>query len=688
MDKEIRKNRLFLEGIEEEEFYFPEDKEPVRVRRSYNKLIIFWILMGLFVLGGIGFAVYHQFFRTSSAGSEFAGAFNKDLIQNKSDINRLLERPYIPDGNANPALTKCINLYKERFTRQAFDTCNEFLNSTGTQEEKSIALTVLGVIHDESGRYPQAIERLQKAIQYDPKNFYAYYNLTLSYKHAGRFADARMAALKAKEIAPNDPRVSLLAGNLFNELNDPDSAIDAYKEGLSASPDDMYLTYNLGVSYFKKGEIPQAEEEFKKVVIKTPSGRLAALSHSYLGNIAYNKQDYKNAEYHFRQASNLSPNEAKYLYNLAIVLQKNGNKEEALKYLELARDAGANDPEIYRLIAEGFSNLNQGEMSISALQKSLKYNPTDLDSLFQLAEAYYNKGDLLSAEETYRRIVSSTPGDSFTETALINLGVVLDQMERYGEAVATLNRVIELNPKNAKAYHTLGIVYKHSGNGTLAIENWRKSTAIEPENIQSREALGDYLLENKFFREAIEEYTGLVKHKDDAYKVYLKMAEAYMGMQDDSNAEKILLKVLNSSRDGADLKNAHKKLALLYNKSKDPDLKNRAKDEAFRSAHMDPNDMEGRLVLAKILIDSNSILDREKAIDELTAIVRSDVRPKTAATAYNYLGICYYKNGEFKRAVRAFQSSIDLDPSLSEAYENKRAASAALEENTRREGYF
>ncbi|PKA02482.1 tetratricopeptide repeat protein, partial [Leptospira ellisii] len=254
MDNDIRKNRLFLEGMEEKELYFPEERAAVRVRRSYNKLLIFWILAGALVLGGLGFAVYYQFFKTKSAAGEFAGGFNKDLVQNKSDINRLLERPYLPDGNANPALAKCINLYKERFTRQAFDYCNEFLDSTGTQEEKSIALTVLGVIHDESGRYPQAIERLQRAVQFDPKNFHAYYNLTLAYKHAGRFADARMAALKAKEIAPNDPRVSLLAGNLFNELNDPDAAIDAYKEGLSASPDDMYLTYNLAVSYFKKGD--------------------------------------------------------------------------------------------------------------------------------------------------------------------------------------------------------------------------------------------------------------------------------------------------------------------------------------------------------------------------------------------------------------------------------------------------
>lgn len=113
MDKEIRKNRLFLEGIEEKELYFPEDKEPVRIRRSYNKLLIFWILTGVLVLGGLGFAVYHQFFRKSTPDSEFANSFNKDLVQNKSDINRLLERPYLPDGNANPALTKCINLYKE-----------------------------------------------------------------------------------------------------------------------------------------------------------------------------------------------------------------------------------------------------------------------------------------------------------------------------------------------------------------------------------------------------------------------------------------------------------------------------------------------------------------------------------------------------------------------------------------------
>ncbi|PNV74441.1 tetratricopeptide repeat protein [Leptospira inadai] len=689
MENPIRKNRIFLETEEPKtSAYYGEEPDEFRPRRSYNKLAFFWGAMVLLVL--LAFLAAGWYYYTHRPGDLAGGSFSgsKDLLAPKGDISRLLERPYLPEGSANPQLTKCINLYKERFTRQAFDYCTEFLNGPSTEQEKSVALTVLGVIHDEAGRFPLAIERLQKAVLFDPKNVHAYYNLTLAYKHNGQFADARSTAMKAKELAPDDPRIALLAGNLFNEINDPDAAIDAYKRGLSTAPDDPYLTYNLAVSYFKKGELPQAEEQFKLVILKSRGGKLSALSNAYLGNITYNRGDYGSAEHYFREAATLSPNDAKALYNLSVVLKKNGKMEEALKYLEMAKLAGASDPEIFRSIADSFEQLNQGEQSIDALHKGLKYNPNNLDLLFQLAETYYNRGDLLAAEETYRRIVDSTPGDSFTETALINLGVILDQMERYGEAVTYLNRVLDINPKNAKAYYNLGLVYKHTGNGVQSIENFRKSAYLDPTDIKPKEALGDYYLENKFYREAIEEYSALFKQKEDYYKVALKLAEAYAGSNQTSSAEKILLQILNQSKNSAELQQAHKKLALLYNKSKDPDLRNRAKDEAYRSAHMDPDDYEGRLVLTKILLDSNSVLDREKAIEELTAIVRSEVKPKTASTAYNYLGVAYYKNGEYKKAVRAFQNSIDLDPSNTEAYDNKRAASAALEGSSQREGVF
>ncbi|WP_167884092.1 tetratricopeptide repeat protein [Leptospira wolffii] len=691
MENPIRKNRIFLETEEPKpSFYYGDEPEEFRPKRQYGVMAYFWGAMVAVVLLFLALGIWYQFFRDKTpdfAGSGFGGG--KSLLLPKGDVSQELERPYLPNGTNNPALTKCVNLYKERHSEEAFHKCNEFLAGPATDAEKSIALTVLGIIYDQAGgRSAQAIDALQKAILKDPNNIYAYYNLVLAYKHGGQPTAARNVALQAQKIAPDDPKIQLMVGNLFNEINDPDAAIDAYRQGLSSSPDDPYLTYNLAVSYFKKGEIPQAEEQFKLVVLRSRGGKLAALSSSYLGNIAYNRGDYTAAEHHFREAAVLTPNDAKALYNLSIILKKNGKLEESLKYMELAKQSGANDPELFRSIAEGFEQLNQGEQSIDALQKGLKYNPNNLDLLFQLAETYYNRGDLLAAEETYRRIVNSTPGDSYTETALLNLGVVLDQMERYGEAITYLNRVLDLNPKNAKAYYNLGLVYKHSGNGTQAIENFRRASYIDPNDIKPKEALGDYYLENKFYREAVEEYSVLFKQKEDYYRAALKLAEAYMGTGETSSAEKVLLQVLNQSRNAGEIKQAHKKLALLYNKSKDPDLKNKAKDEAYRSAHMDPEDYEGRLVLAKILLDSNSVLDREKAIEELTAVVRSEVKPKTASTAYNYLGVAFYKNGEYKKAVRAFQNAIDFDPSNTEAYDNKRAASAALEDSSKREGLF
>ena len=48
---------------------------------------------------------------------------------------------------------------------------------------------------DEAGRYMQAIEKFNKAIDYDARNIHAYYNLTLAFKHAGFIGEWRGAGL-------------------------------------------------------------------------------------------------------------------------------------------------------------------------------------------------------------------------------------------------------------------------------------------------------------------------------------------------------------------------------------------------------------------------------------------------------------------------------------------------------------
>jgi tetratricopeptide (TPR) repeat protein len=474
----------------------------------------------------------------------------------------------------------------------------------------------------------------------------------------------------------------MLSGNLFQELGDTESALNAYKTGISASPEDASLLYNLALAQYKQGKIPDAIDNFEKAISQDPSGRVTILSHGHLGKIYFDRENWQRAEYHFREATRLQPDNAQNQYNLGLVALKLGKKEDAVSYFKHALEGGTNEPEVYLRLAEALESLKLPSLAIQALKKALEIRPADVDVLFALGDLYYKRGDLIPAEEIFRKIISVTPGDTYTETALINLGIILDEMERYSEAMDTLERVIQLNPKNYNAYYNLGLASLHSGQAARAIQAWKKASALESgKNFQARERIADYYSQNLYNGEAVSAYASILEDNPNAHKIRIKLASVYKKMGQASSAEKQLLHVLNNSESGSEMKEAHKILALVYAESKDPIMEKKAKEEAFRASHMDPKDMESRLVLAKILSNSGSMMEREKAIDELKIIVNSDVTPKVAAQAYNLMGFCQYKNEEFRKALQSFDNALALDPSYTEAYDNKRVARAAYEDS-------
>jgi tetratricopeptide (TPR) repeat protein len=690
-----KKNQLKIENIEEkeeeqihasiveEDSYQYQQETP---RRSGLPLVL-WTLFVILILGLVSLGVWYKYYREKFPLFTFK---EKEEVVEKKTVTTIIkeaptsssfgDKPYIPGSSLDPELSRCITLFKDGYERKAFIVCEEYLNRPATDENKSIALTILGIMFDKAARYPLAIEKLRTAVKYDKNNAHAYYNLALAYKHSGDYTEARAIIRKAQDIAPSDSTISLLAGNLLSESNEPTEAIKAYKEGINRSPNDPYLIYNLALNLYKQGNTPEAIDNFRKAIVASGNtGQVAELSNAHLGAIYYHRNEFDPAEHHYREAINLKPNKAKYLYNLGIILLKKDKKEEAIAIFNRALEAGSTDPKIYRYIAESYQDLKMSNNAISTLEKALKIKPDDIDTMFQLADMYYSKGNLSEAESLFRKIVKVTPGDANTESALVNLGIVLDDMERYEEAVQTFEKVIAINPKNSKVYYNLGIAYKNAGQPARAIEEWRKAANLDPSDSKNQEAIGDYFSQSGYHIEASKEYEEITKRDPSNYRVKLKLSDSYLHLKSFDLAEKHLFEVLNYSKNAQEIKMAHRKLALVYAATGGNTQK--AVKEAYRASHIDPDDMESKLVLAKTLLDTGSLLDREKAIDELTAIVRSDVEPIVAAKAYNYLGLCYYKNQEYKRALNEFQKAINLDPTLVEAYDNKKAARASYEDS-------
>ncbi len=78
-----------------------------------------------------------------------------------------------------------------------------------------------------------------------------------------------------------------------------------------------------------------------------------------------------------------------------------------------------------------------------------------------------------------------TPGEEFVN----NCGYKQLRMKQYDQAIALFELNVENHPKSWNAYDSMGEAYMDAGNTKLAIENYKKSISINPNNANGKEKL-------------------------------------------------------------------------------------------------------------------------------------------------------------------------------------------------------
>ncbi len=152
----------------------------------------------------------------------------------------------------------------------------------------------------EAGRYLQAVQRLQNAVQETPDAYDAYQWLARSLAALGRYEEAVVAARRALELNPllAMPRVVLGA---------------------------IYL--------LKDRRLPEAHAEFMKAVSLDPS---LAWAHEWLARSYEAQGQFREAEKAFRAAIELAPDRPQPYADLGALLLRQKRSEEAIPMLAKA----------------------------------------------------------------------------------------------------------------------------------------------------------------------------------------------------------------------------------------------------------------------------------------------------------------------------------------------------------------
>src|SRR6476646_9699481 len=164
----------------------------------------------------------------------------------------------------------------------------------------------------------------------------------------GKYAAALDYAQSAAQGAPNDPQLWFLLGYCARLAGKTQLSIDSDNHGLGLNPSSLDGKSGLAQAYGRAGRFDEAKSILNQVLAADPK-RTSDLV--IMGELLMQAGQYQEALSDLRRAEQGQPAARRELL-IAMCYRQQNQPDQALHYLDLAKQRAPNDPEVKRLLAE------------------------------------------------------------------------------------------------------------------------------------------------------------------------------------------------------------------------------------------------------------------------------------------------------------------------------------------------
>lgn len=306
-------------------------------------------------------------------------------------------------------------------------------------------------------------------------------------------------------------------------------AISEYKTCLQADPLSTTLKKSLAGLYLQKGEAKKAIKLLSEAAEKEPGVWVD------VGNIYWQKKDYKRGENCFKKALRFNSSNIDALYQLASFYSKAGRLEDSLACYEKIVDI-SNLPEAIIGIGYLLDFLDKGTEAAFWYERFLSIYPENIAVLARLSQIYLDNGNLTKAKKLSERLMGLS--DSPENNLL--LAEIMDKEKNYDEAERCYLKAIDL--KDGQVQYGFFLLRRNRIDDGLSVVN--KVLLSLPEDPGLLVLKGLFLLEKKLFSDALEIFQKeLELHpKNDMLCYYSGIA--YEGLGERKKAENCFKKAI------------------------------------------------------------------------------------------------------------------------------------------------
>ncbi|ALB43255.1 hypothetical protein AA650_24905 [Anabaena sp. WA102] len=210
-------------------------------------------------------------------------------------------------------------------------------------------------------------------------------------------------------------------------------------------------------------------------------------------------------------------------YGKGLTLASSGKYPEAIAALQQAVNSKPDFVHAWKKLSAIYPESKQLDKALVAINKAIQLQPNNpnlynqkyavLDSLKRYAEA----------EVAINAAIKLSPRAVF----YFNRGVVYGEQKKWELALADYSKAIAINPDNADAYINRGVVYNEQKKWELALADYSKAIAINPDNADAYINRGVVYGEQKKWELALSDYNKAIAINPDNADAYINRGVVY-----------------------------------------------------------------------------------------------------------------------------------------------------------------
>ena len=151
-------------------------------------------------------------------------------------------------------------------------------------------------------------------------------------------------------------------------------------------------------------------------------------------------------------------------------------------------------------------------------------NNLTVEKTFALAVKYYQKKKFHTAEKFYKEILKTHPNHAGT---YVNLGMTLNKLAKYKEAMDCYEKAIQINPNDANPHYNLANLYQNFDKHEEAVNFYNRAIQVNPNHLSAYNNLGNVFKDLGEYKKAINCYTKAIQINPNNAEVYNNLGLSY-----------------------------------------------------------------------------------------------------------------------------------------------------------------